>query len=258
MRKFKTFTILMAALICLSLIFAGCKNNEGSESQAPQATTSTSPAQTTSKPSASPTPTPEPTPTPKLVEAFSEDFSGDLSKWEVNYGGDWKIQDGKVVVSPGPDGPKIVAKDTNFSNFVMEADVAITALREGEPVQNAGFIFHVSNPGTGADKYNGYYFGFDLDKAIAGKAIDGRWFEFGTWPLHEPLELGQVVKIKLVVRNGEFDFYVDDMEYPVAEDVVDTEPDTDPYESGAIGLRIWQNGASFDNIKVYVEEAASE
>lgn len=257
MKKVKILLLVMAVIFAFGILLVGCNNDEAATTTGTKATqkaAATTPAKTPTKaaattPAKTETPTEAPTADPDKVK-FSEDFSKDLSKWEV-HGGEWTIVDGAVELAAVGDGPKLMAKDTNFSNFVLEADVTINEIVEGQTVYNTGFVFRTSEPGSGADSYKGYYVGFSLEGAIGGKANAGIWAELGNAPLETPLELGEKVHIKVEVEDELFKLYVDDMSSAIFE-FEDTDENSEPFETGMIGMRCWQNGSSFDNITVTV------
>ncbi|WP_160319699.1 family 16 glycoside hydrolase, partial [Paenibacillus xylanivorans] len=127
--------------------------------------------------------------------------------------------------------------DTNFSDVIYEADVTPGS------TGNAGLVFRVSNPGTGADAYQGYYAGLDVpnQKVLIGKA-NNNWTSLSTASMS--LTANTKYHVKIVAQDASIKVYVDDMTIPKIN-VTDS-----TYIGGSVGLRTYDSAAKFDNISV--------
>ncbi|MDF2804141.1 MAG: hypothetical protein K0S61_4044, partial [Anaerocolumna sp.] len=78
---------------------------------------------------------------------------------------DWMISEHSYKAKSAM-GTKIVAKDSDYANFSLQADVSLVGKDGG---RNAGFIFRTSDPGVGTDNLKGYYAGIGNGKVQIGK-----------------------------------------------------------------------------------------
>ena len=93
---------------------------------------------------------------------YSDNFTDGYGDGWTNYGGTWSVINGEYdIVGTGgySGGQKSIIDDAVGDDFTVEADVRM--LSDGGNV-DAGIIFRVSNPTTGADSYNGYYAALQL------------------------------------------------------------------------------------------------
>lgn len=104
-----------------------------------------------------------------ILPFFASFAGGNDAGWDA-YGGTWSVSGG--VYSDGSSGPgdKSVAGSTAWSDYTLQGDVKLTAAGQ------AGLIFRVTAPGTGADALNGYYLGIE---SSTGTLFLGR--ENGSW-----------------------------------------------------------------------------
>ncbi|MFC1226321.1 beta-L-arabinofuranosidase domain-containing protein [Pedobacter sp. BG31] len=178
-----------------------------------------------------------------LVENFDQ---GMASNW-VFYGGGWFWKDGKMKVSSNPgsggfgiNGSKYVANDTDFRNFIYEAEVKI------DTKGDAGLMFRVAKPAIGPDAYQGYYVGLDQVNGtiVFGKADGRKWTVIGSKKY--PVETNKVYILRIVAKGSKFDVFVDGSARPVLS------ASDSQYQSGSIGLRTYKALASFDSVKINI------
>jgi len=178
-----------------------------------------------------------------LVENFDQ---GMASNW-VFYGGGWFWKDGKMNVSSNPgsggfgiSGSKYVANDTDFRNFIYQAEVKI------DTKGDAGLMFRVAKPAIGPDAYQGYYVGLDQvnGSIVFGKADGQKWTVIGSKKY--PVETNKVYILKIMAKGSKFDVFVDGSARPVLS------ASDSQYQSGSIGLRTYKALASFDSVKINI------
>jgi len=255
MKKFSILALALVLVFGLSLGLASCDNDEVAPGETATPTVAPPTPTQAPTPTEEPTPTLEPTPTPEppaMTEVFSDDFSGDMSKWTEAFYGDWRIEDGSMHVNSVDGGPKIGALGTDFSDFILESEITFGEHRDGEGnYADIGFIFRASDLANGADSYRGYYVGIShhARHVIVGKA-NNDWTELATE--HVDVEYGDTVTVRLVVTGDVFEFYVN------GEFILDWEDtsESEPFTSGMIGLRSWQMAGSYGFVRVLVPEAA--
>ncbi|SFA59461.1 protein of unknown function [Pedobacter suwonensis] len=178
-----------------------------------------------------------------LVENFDQ---GMASNW-VFYGGGWFWKDGKMNVSSNPgsggfgiNGSKYVANDTDFRNFIYQAEVKI------DTKGDAGLMFRVAKPAIGPDAYQGYYVGLDQVNGtiVFGKADGQKWTVIGSKKYS--VETNKVYILRIVANGSKFDVFVDGSARPVLS------ASDSQYQSGSIGLRTYKALASFDSVKINI------
>jgi len=185
---------------------------------------------------------------PKMINrALVENFDqGMASNW-VFYGGGWFWKDGKMNVSSNPgsggfgiNGSKYVANDTDFRNFIYQAEVKI------DTKGDAGLMFRVAKPAIGPDAYQGYYVGLDQVNGtiVFGKADGHKWTVIGSKKY--PVETNKVYILKIRAKGAKFDVFVDGSASPVLS------ASDSQYQSGSIGLRTYKALASFDSVKINI------
>ncbi|WP_145861326.1 beta-L-arabinofuranosidase domain-containing protein [Pedobacter suwonensis] len=185
---------------------------------------------------------------PKMINrALVENFDqGMASNW-VFYGGGWFWKDGKMNVSSNPgsggfgiNGSKYVANDTDFRNFIYQAEVKI------DTKGDAGLMFRVAKPAIGPDAYQGYYVGLDQVNGtiVFGKADGQKWTVIGSKKY--PVETNKVYILKIMAKGSKFDVFVDGSARPVLS------ASDSQYQSGSIGLRTYKALASFDSVKINI------
>ncbi|MFP7296838.1 family 43 glycosylhydrolase [Neobacillus niacini] len=180
---------------------------------------------------------------------FQDDFNDHESDGWTTYGGNWKVNAGKYTVNSGP-GYKTVLENSQFTDYILEADVQITSGTE------AGLIFRASDLAVGADSLEGYFLGINAQDqyAVLGQFSEGKWTEIASRNI--PIKYNENYQLKVVVSEGHIQAYINDNPlnsnpYPKFDLVSNTHLST-----GKIGFRTWHADASFDNVKVtpYKEE----
>ncbi|WP_232436735.1 family 43 glycosylhydrolase [Paenibacillus senegalimassiliensis] len=175
--------------------------------------------------------------------AVGDNFNDGNDVGWTKHGGTWTVSGGQYHVASNPGAKALL--DTNFSNMVYEADVTPGA------TGNAGLVFRVSNPGTGADAYQGYYAGLDVpnQRVVIGKA-NNNWTSLATAPMS--LSANTTYPIKIVAQDTSIRVYVGDMATPKLS-VTDSS-----YIGGKIGVRTYNSAAKFDNISVESSQYETE
>lgn len=148
---------------------------KGKPSQGPT-TSSSSPSPNSPSPTSPPPGSPSPTTT-----LFSDDFSGNLSKWQIVYTGygTVQIENGQLMMAPKAatqasetHAPLVVAGDTAWKDYIFSVKINTTKqLRTGStpnPWEVGWVIFRY------VDAQNFYYFinkpnGIELGKLVAGQ-----------------------------------------------------------------------------------------
>lgn len=179
------------------------------------------------------------------VASFADDFSdGNANGWST-YGGAWTVDSahrfGVTLGGFSGAGEKAVAGGTDYRDMVYESTVTVTGGND------AGMIFRVTNPGTGADAYNGYYVGIALGQkaAILGKA-NGSWSQLAAKTGLQVVQPGAPVTIRVIVKGKLIEVYVGDMVDPVIR-YTDNAPAAPT--SGALGVRGYNSSFRVTDVK---------
>ncbi len=175
---------------------------------------------------------------------YKQSFDNGDTKGMVIYGGGWFVKDKAIHCasngnnSSGNHGPKIIATNTNFSNFVYSADVALNSPGD------AGMLFRVSKPVVGANAYQGYYAGLNVTNGTIefGKASGSEWVVIQSAKLPVKMNASYNVKVKAV--GDSFEIYVNNATTPIIS-AKDNE-----FENGSIGLRAYNALATMDNLEI--------
>ena len=128
-------------------------------------------------------------------------------------------------------------KDASFDDFSYEADVTLIG-NQG----NAGLIFRVANAKNGADSYDGYYAGIGADGFVVLGRVSQNWNELQY--VKTSIKAGSTYHFKITAQGSSINVFIDDMSIPKIS-VTDS-----TYSRGAIGVRMFQTPAAFDNIIV--------
>lgn len=126
---------------------------------------------------------------------------------------------------------------TDFGNFLFEADVTL-ASASGD----AGLLFRASNPGIGADAYNGYYAGIGASGSVVLGRVSNSWTRLGISPAD--VAANKVHHVKVQAMDKALSLFVDDMSKAKVSVTDGT------YTSGMNGVRVYDTGATFDNIRI--------
>ncbi|KOS21422.1 Arabinoxylan arabinofuranohydrolase [Escovopsis weberi] len=167
---------------------------------------------------------------------------GQMFNWEV-YGGAWDAQSCSLHADSDPGGKALL--NTNFSDFIYEADITIPHTRDDT---NAGLIFRVTEPHVGPDAYRGYYAGIDVSSRglVIGRADAGGWTWLGG--VSVDARPGNKVHLTVKARGDLISVSVDDVTANVRDRT---------YASGQNGVRVYNTEAVFDNIDIrhFTEQA---
>ncbi|WP_413755260.1 glycoside hydrolase family 43 protein [Streptomyces sp. MMBL 11-3] len=171
----------------------------------------------------------------RVAMQVKDNFADDNALGWKTYGGTWTAADGRYRV--GRDRGAKALLDTNFADFTYDADVTVTA-----GGGDAGLTFRVSGPSVGPDSYSGYYAGISPGgKVVLGRA-NGSWTQLAS--ARASVTPQKAHRLRVTAVGSSIKVFVDDMTTPRIS-VTDA-----TYRSGATGLRVFDTGASFDNVTV--------
>ena len=156
----------------------------------------------------------------------------------TTYGGSWQAQDGVLSVSADA-GAKLISDTPAFATGEVGVEMLLPEAGGG----NAGLIVKVSEPGVGADRFNGYEVSLDANRQMLRLGRHRQNFELlRDVPCTVPTDqwIALVVRmtdtsIEVVVNNKNILTY-DDREHPLAP--------------GSVGFRPWQRRAQFRNFRI--------
>jgi len=173
-------------------------------------------------------------------ESFEEPSTGIDFVGFSEYEGFWNLQDSDVLVQAWP-GAKLVSESPIFADGSAEVDIKFT----GTSGYNAGFIFHTSTAGNGADNFNGYEISLlqNGTQLMLGKhqhnytllQVVNVSFTPSNW-----------TNLKVKMLGARILVYVNNSVSPV----LDYTDNDSPIESGTVGLRTWNSDALFKNLKI--------
>lgn len=186
----------------------------------------------------------EKTVTSKAGVLFTDDFSDSGKSQEswMTYGDKGKIafEDNKLVFGFS-DNVKAAAGDPGWTDYVAEASIAL----DGTNDNNAGMIYRSTNPRSGSDGYDGFYFGIGNNNNGTGYWIsgwsDGGWHEMSRKSC-QVFENGQEYRLKAVVYGEMVALYLED-------ELVTTFTNV-RYEKGLVGLRSYNKAFSAGQVTV--------
>ncbi|MDU0288355.1 family 43 glycosylhydrolase, partial [Saccharothrix longispora] len=171
----------------------------------------------------------------RIAMKVRDDFAdGNALGWKTR-GGTWSVTGGRYRAGSSPGGKALL--DTNFADFTQDTDVTITS-----GGGDAGLAFRVTGATEGADAYRGYYAGISAaGRVVLGRA-DGTWTPLGSAAV--PVALGKTHRLRVTAAGASIRVYVDDLATPRIS-VIDA-----THRSGANGVRVFNAGATFDNVAV--------
>jgi len=153
------------------------------------------------------------------------------------YGGSWQVQGQELLAGAG-DGPKLISGLPAFA----EGEAGVELLLPDKKPGNAGFIVKVTEPGIGADSFNGYEITLDA----AGHLVLGRhrqnWEPIRNVACEVPIN--QWISLVVKMTRKTLEVLVN------GKSVVSYEDTEHPLEAGQVGLRPWQREARFRNLWV--------
>ncbi len=154
-------------------------------------------------------------------------------------------------VMPLDAGMKMLAGDTEWTDYVIEAVVMLRSEEQG----NAGLVFRANDPGPGHDELRGYYVGFDTKQLHLGK-LENNWQPLAAFNL-EKLDCRVVPgvwnQIRVSVEGPYIRVWFNRMHPSADKDRglrIDYTDKKSPILSGNVGLRAHRVDAWFDNVVV--------
>lgn len=150
------------------------------------------------------------------------------------YGGDWSVVDGELRVSAG-DGPKLVATAPPNAESTIDVEVFLPTASAGV----AGLILQVRDPGTGADRFQGYEVALG-DGFLRFGRHRNNWEHIGDYPCDSGP--GRWMKLHVRVAAPRVEISLG------GRSILEYEDKEHPLRPGAFGLRTWQRDARFRNM----------
>ncbi|KAI1639508.1 putative glycosyl hydrolase [Biscogniauxia mediterranea] len=183
-----------------------------------------------------------------------DDFAdGRMIAWTRHGGaGDWSVAHQRLVVVAAAAAGATATLDTDFSDLVFDATVAVT-----QGSGDAGLVFRTTNVSSSSSSsssssnssfsYQGYYASISPRGAVSlGKSVggDGGSTELELGGAERDIVLGREYNVRVSAVGSEIKVFVDDMEEPVVS-VTD-----DSFAHGADGVRARDATARFGFISV--------
>lgn len=168
------------------------------------------------------------------------------------YGGDWNVEEDGSVSIRAEDGPKLVCTLPEFKDLSRgEISVEMFIPKTDRQYSNAGILLHVSEPGTGADAFNGY--------EIA-PSPENRHINIG---LHRQNYVSRMqaecdvpadrwFALHVLFEENSFEIRIDGKS---VVKYVDENPDA--LRRGGIALRPWQRFVRYRNLKIRTDDWVS-
>lgn len=160
--------------------------------------------------------------------------SGHMPGWDAY--GDGVSAASRALVIPDSQGYKAILR-AQFSNLVYEADVALSQERG-----NAGLMFRVSGLEPGKPDFLGYYAGIEASGYVVVGRDNHGWQELNRTRI--PVEGKKTHRLRVMATGDRIHVYVDDL----ATAKLTVRDST--FKTGFIGARVWETGATFDNMDV--------
>lgn len=141
---------------------------------------------------------------------------------------------------------KLVTGNAAWGDYLLEATVMLKAAGG-----NAGLIFRVNDPGPGADQMRGYYVGFSTNTLYLGR-MNNAWQPLATVDLTRrttPVDLDTWHRLRVAAEGARLRVWFD----PLHDDtgpVLEVQDHEAPVSSGAVGVRVFQASAWFDDVVV--------
>ncbi|TWT80178.1 hypothetical protein CA13_15910 [Planctomycetes bacterium CA13] len=180
-------------------------------------------------------------------ESFQEPATASTIEGFKAYEGEWEVENGVLHISGGQ-GNKLVSDSPTLRNGEVSVDVKFEDRTPG----NAGLILQVSKAKNGADNFYGYE--ISLDPALQIFRLGrhrNNWEHIRDVPCE--IKVGQWINLQVKLDDGTLAIDVDGVNRLTYED-----HDNHSLHEGLVGLRQWQRGASFRNLKVMSESKLIE
>jgi hypothetical protein len=170
-------------------------------------------------------------------ESFQEPASPQSLVGFTAYGGNWLPQNGVLQAAAGS-GPKLIYNRFNQTN----GDVSVQLWFSSNVGGNAGLIVQVSQPGVGADVFNGY----EISLAPAGYLVLGRHVQNFTSlsQVSCSVPIGQWITLEVQYTNASLNILVN------SNSILQYTDTQQPLTSGQVGLRTWQQNVQFQNLSI--------
>lgn len=178
-------------------------------------------------------------------ESFEEPAPGTSPRgWQL-FGGTWVPNGDGVAVRAG-DGPKLVREMPPMTDGTVETEVEVS----NDMGDNAGLLVRVSNPGVGADNFDGYEIslGANRRQLVLGKHRHD-FHRLAAVPA--PIVPGRWQRLRVVLNGPRIRVFLDREAAPRI-DFVDRDR---PLLSGRVALRTWHADASFRDVRIDGEKA---
>ncbi|KAK1770525.1 Xylosidase/arabinosidase, partial [Phialemonium atrogriseum] len=180
---------------------------------------------------------------------------GRMIAWTTYGGSAFSVADGRLrAAAATPDAAGMALLDTNFTDLVFDADVALTPSTDAYAYGDAGLVFRASNPADGGPHaFKGYYAGIGPGGRVILARSDGdgsSWQKLGSatvasaagGPIHlRVCAVGDAIRVYLVGGDG-------DGGGGAARPVIAVEDGT--YAAGRDGVRVFGAAAAFANVSV--------
>lgn len=171
-------------------------------------------------------------------ESFQEPAPPEPIVSFTEYGGSWLLTN-NVLLSAGSPGPKLMSSTVNQSGGDLKVQMRFASNEGGD----AGFIFQVTQPGAGADAFNGYEVSLSPGGAYA---VLGRhrqnWESIRQVPCAVPLN--EWINLEVQYTNASITVFVN------GSNLIQYTDTQYPLTSGQIGLRNYQQDVQFENFQI--------
>ena len=178
-------------------------------------------------------------------EGFEEPAFAEIKGFKA-YDEKWSIVSGMAQLQTSHHG-KLIYEGKQLSSGIVEVEVRMDDINT-----IAGLIVNVTNPGNGADAFNGYELALNARKGsfVLGKHQQN-WQPVSDTPiLFNPL--GEWNKIRVLVDGAKLKIYLNGSLIKTFEDA------NSPLKLGYIGLRSFGGSATFRNLKIDEKTVAFE
>lgn len=179
-------------------------------------------------------------------ESFAEPAPQPPLKGFDVFGGRWTLGDEECIRAVGSDGAKIVSDGLEIAEGEASVDVWLTENAGG----NGGLILKVSDPGIGADQFNGYEVALERPGMLVLGRHRHNWEPIRRVPCDVPVNQWITLSAKFTTKTLEI--------FVNGKSITKYEDTEHPLETGRIGLRSWQHDARFRNFLVTANGAQTK
>lgn len=169
-----------------------------------------------------------------FTPAAVDGFTGDFTKW-TRYGntGSITLAADRITFASNSN-VKAAQGSANWTDYVYSADITLAAANSSN---NAGMIFRVTNPRSGADGYEGFYAGLQAGSGVLVGSANGSWNPIVTLPAD--IKVNTKYNLKVVVYKNAFEVYVENLYVGTVK--------SDLYPNGSIGMRSYNKAFNAEN-----------